>query len=564
MRWFDDLSLRAKMSLAPVFLLLALVALAGYALLLLRSSERSLDDLSEGAFKKAAMIASLNDEVSVLHARLYQLTSIAANDSDAAKAQTLGKALSDELAKLQPNFLELAAQLDNDPAMARFKDGMAKTLKTYTDAAGQVVAMSGNSAYALIFMNQAQQAFDQFSQQQDELTAAAQAEKTQLVAGVGAEVQRARIIFVTATLFAVVIAVAASLFLGRAISHPVIELAQLMRRLAKGEHSVETPHTARRDEIGAIAQAFAVFKETALAAEKLTHEREREHQAQERRAERLAELARDFDRGVSGVLDAVAAAAAEMQKTAGAMAKTAEQTRRQSDSVLAASHQAASNVNTVAAAAEELASSVGEIARQVSLSTDVSSKAVGEADRTNATMKGLLDASQKIGAVVALINDIASQTNLLALNATIEAARAGEAGKGFAVVASEVKSLANQTAKATEDIATHVSGIQQASGEAVGAIENIGTTIGEISRIATAIASAVEEQTAATSEISRNVQEAAVGTSAVSDNIGGVADAAGRTGGAAQEVLAAAGRLTEQAETLRAQVDRFLGDVKAA
>jgi methyl-accepting chemotaxis protein len=197
-------------------------------------------------------------------------------------------------------------------------------------------------------------------------------------------------------------------------------------------------------------------------------------------------------------------------------------------------------------------------------STDVAGKAVDEAARTNRTVKGLSDASQKIGAVVALINDIASQTNLLALNATIEAARAGEAGKGFAVVASEVKSLATQTAKATEDIAGQVAGMQQATGQAVGAIEGISGTIDTLSKIATTIASAIEEQGAATAEISRNVQQAAGGTKTVSENIGGVAQTADRTGGAAGQVLEAATRLSEQSDALRRQVDRFLSEVKAA
>jgi methyl-accepting chemotaxis protein len=200
----------------------------------------------------------------------------------------------------------------------------------------------------------------------------------------------------------------------------------------------------------------------------------------------------------------------------------------------------------------------------VILSTHVADKAVAEAERTNRTVKSLADASQKIGQVVELISSIAGQTNLLALNATIEAARAGEAGKGFAVVASEVKSLATQTAKATEEIAGQVAGMQHVTGEAVAAIGNIGATIHEISQISAAIVTAVEEQNAATAEIARNVQQASIGTMEVSTNIAGVSDAAARTGGAANDVLEAATRLSTQAEALRRSIDQFLAEVKAA
>jgi methyl-accepting chemotaxis protein len=563
-RRFDDLSLRAKMSLGPVFLVVALLGLALYSMLLLDSNDRSLDALSEGAFKRAELVAGLDSKVTAIQARLYELTSVASNDSDAAKAKTLADALRQEIATIDPAFRTMAASTGGDGPRAALRDAMAKTLKDYVGAAGQVIDMSGNASYALIFMNNAQQAFDDFAKEQVQLAASVAKEKTALVEHVRAEAQRARIVFIAVTLLAALIAVAATLLLGNVISRPVIALAAAMRRLAGGELGIETPYADRRDEIGAIAAAFRVFKETAVAAEKLTAERERQRQLQEQRARRLAELARQFDQQVTGALETVAGAAAELQSTATAMEAAAEQTSRQSSAATTAADQAAVNVNAVASAAEELASSVGEIGRQVTMSTEVAGRAVDEAAKTNRTIKSLAEASQKIGAVVALINDIASQTNLLALNATIEAARAGDAGKGFAVVASEVKSLATQTAKATDDIASQVAGMQHATGEAVGAIDGISATIDNISKIATAIASAVEEQGAATAEISRNVQQAATGTSAVSDNIGGVTETAARTGSAANQVLEAATRLSQQASELRRQVDHFLGEVKAA
>ncbi|HEX9791060.1 MAG TPA: PAS domain-containing methyl-accepting chemotaxis protein, partial [Kiloniellales bacterium] len=267
---------------------------------------------------------------------------------------------------------------------------------------------------------------------------------------------------------------------------------------------------------------------------------------------------------VSEVVDIVSSSSQELQSTAQSMASTAEETSRQSEAVAAASEEATTNVQTVASAAEEMSKSIEEIGQQVERSSSIASRAVSEADRTNVTVEGLAEAAQKIGEVVELISNIASQTNLLALNATIEAARAGDAGKGFAVVASEVKSLANQTAKATEDIAAQISGMQEATKGTVDAIKGIGKTISEISEIASGIASAVEEQSAATQEISRAVQEAASGTQEVSTNITSVNSAAVETGKSAGDVLSAAQELAKQGDVLRAEISKFLNDDKAA
>jgi methyl-accepting chemotaxis protein len=263
-------------------------------------------------------------------------------------------------------------------------------------------------------------------------------------------------------------------------------------------------------------------------------------------------------KSVQTVMGSVASAATKMEATASTMASAAEQASRQATAVASASEEASTNVQTVAAASEELASSISEINRQVVESTKIAQNAAEQASHTNDTVKGLATAAQKIGEVVNLINEIASQTHLLALNATIEAARAGESGKGFAVVAAEVKTLANQTAKATEEIASQIGAIQTATSESVVAIENITKTIAEISQISTVIASAVEEQGAATQEISRSVQQAAQGTQEVSSNIAGVTSASAETGKAAQSVLEVAGDLSKQSEMLRTEVEKFL------
>ena len=275
-------------------------------------------------------------------------------------------------------------------------------------------------------------------------------------------------------------------------------------------------------------------------------------------------IADDFEANVKNVVDAVSASAAEMRKISENMVAITGESSGHAASASAATQQSSSNVQTVSAAAEQLSSSINEIARQVAESTKTSKIAVEAAERTNQTVLGLSDGSQKIGEVISLINDIASQTNLLALNATIEAARAGEAGKGFAVVASEVKSLADQTAKATDEITAQIDAIQSSTNDAVAAIGEIGKKISEMDETSTAIAAAVEEQGSATGEISRNAQQASAGTEEASANVLKMTEASEQTGEASQQVLQAATELSRQAETLSGEVEKFLASVKAA
>jgi methyl-accepting chemotaxis protein len=350
----------------------------------------------------------------------------------------------------------------------------------------------------------------------------------------------------------------------RLMLRPIPRLAEVMLRLANNRDDVEVPYQDMADEIGEMAGAVQIFKNNMIETLRLSAEQKKAHETQTARAERIEGLCTAFDSTSSEAVRSVAAAATEMQSSSEAMTSTAEQTTQQAAAVAAASEQASANVQTVASAAEELSSSISEISRQVAQASQIAGAAVEEANETNVKIQGLAEAAQKIGEVVALITDIADQTNLLALNATIEAARAGDAGKGFAVVASEVKNLANQTAKATEEIGTQIAGIQTSTQEAVEAIGKIGKTISAIDEVASGIASAVEQQGAATQEIARNVEQAAAGTQEVSSNITGVNQAANDTGAAATEINSAAGELSVQSETLRAEVDKFLTDVRAA
>lgn len=350
----------------------------------------------------------------------------------------------------------------------------------------------------------------------------------------------------------------------REVSKPIVGLSETMRRLADRDYGAEVTGGERRDELGTMANAVIVFKESMRKADALSAEQERERAAREARAGLIEAQTRDFDANVGSIILAVAGAAARMQATASSMSSTAEQTSSQAATVADAARQAAVNVQTVASASEELASSIGEIGRQVGQSSQVAASASEQSQHTNEIVQGLLHSAQRIGEVVGLISDIASQTNLLALNATIEAARAGEAGKGFAVVAGEVKTLANQTGKATDEIAQQVAGVQTATQEAVRAIQGIGSTIAEINQISATIASAVEQQGAATQEIARNVQHAATGTQDVTTNISGVSEAAISTGHAANDVLNAATELSRLSTTLRTVVETFLSTVRAA
>jgi methyl-accepting chemotaxis protein len=363
---------------------------------------------------------------------------------------------------------------------------------------------------------------------------------------------------------AIVLTGAAMLAVSRRVITPLHRIRDAMLEVAGGDLAVDSGYLGRRDEIGSLAGALETFKQQAIDKLKI-EEQERERNAGAAARQRAMEaFVGEFEGVVRKSLGELSEASGEMRKTSGDLSAVSRQTNERVEIAGKASHEASSSVESVAAAAEELSASINDISQQAAHAAGIASRAVNQARETDSTVQGLAQSAGRIGEVVGLINTIAAQTNLLALNATIEAARAGEAGRGFAVVASEVKSLASQTAKATEEISGQIADIQKVAGDAINAIQAIGGIIGEVNEVATAIAAAVQEQGAATQEITRSTQYAAQGTKNVSDNITGVKADADTAAGAAENVKQASETLETQSRQLGQEVSDFLGKIRAA
>jgi methyl-accepting chemotaxis protein len=365
----------------------------------------------------------------------------------------------------------------------------------------------------------------------------------------------------TISLIIIVLITLITLFISKQISSPVIAITGVMEKLAQKDFSAEIIGAERKDEIGQMANSVAVFKENMIKAEQLAEEQAKAQAERERVAKKRQELTDDFNSQIVTLLGGLTTAMEQMGSSSDNVGSLSDQANQRATAVAAASEQATSNVENVATAAEELSASIKEIGQQVEYSNNAAKNATEEAARSNEMVKSLFASSQKIGDVISLINDIADQTNLLALNATIEAARAGDAGKGFAVVANEVKNLANQSGKATEEIADQVSHVQKETGTTVEVIEGISKTIDQLNEISSAIAAAVEEQLAATQEIAMSVGQASEGTKEVSSNIVGVSQSASETLSAVNEMKQVAHKVMENIEIVRNTTDKFLNDV---
>jgi methyl-accepting chemotaxis protein len=432
-------------------------------------------------------------------------------------------------------------------------DGAA--LADVVKAANDLRAIEGD-------LSKASTAIDDETSKINHALGAARTEQSEKTA---AAVQQTRLLVIATAAGAVALGAALAWLIGASVSGPIHRMTTRMQSLAAGQLDEAIPDGNSRDEIGRMSRAVEVFRENAQTVRRMERDSAAQREmAEAERARIMTDLADRFDRGMTGVIGGVGNRADEIGQSAQALARVAERGRELAEAVATRAGQASLNVQTVAAATQELSASISEISNQVSRSVLISTRARSETQQTSELMGGLSEAVEKIGTIVQLIQAIASQTNLLALNATIEAARAGDSGRGFAVVASEVKSLANQTAQATEQIASQIATIQNATGLSVTAIEQFGQTVAELTEIATVIAAAIEEQGAATGEIARNVEAAASGTAAVSQEIGEVRAVAGETDAGAEAALAAVAALQQQAVSLKSNVDDFLTTVRDA
>jgi methyl-accepting chemotaxis protein len=434
----------------------------------------------------------------------------------------------------------------------------------YLEMDKRLAEISDPDAAARFFGDEMLQAFSQVRQALEADTAFNASEGTKAANEAARIYESGKIVTLVVIALAALVCFGSGWVIVASVSAPVQGMTEVMARLADHDLGVSIPGVGRKDEIGRMAEAVQVFKDSMIEADRLAAEQEREQSLKDERRRLVEAAVVRFDAEVRDALSALASTSTELQATADNMTTIAANAANQVSIVASASEEASSNVQTVAAATEEMTASIEEITRQVHHAHDSAVKAVGEATKTSETIDRLSVAADKIGAVVKLISDIAKQTNLLALNATIEAARAGDAGKGFAVVASEVKALANQTARATDEIAGQVAAMQTVTQDAVAAVKSINRMISEISEISTTIAAAVEEQVAATGEIARNTQETAQGTGEVSRNIAGVKEAVEQTDDAAGQVLEASQIMSRQSEGLRQDIGRFLASIQAA
>ncbi|MFN3808337.1 methyl-accepting chemotaxis protein [Asticcacaulis sp.] len=559
---FKNFTIRARIVAAFALILFGTIGLGLFSINQLNAVNRSVDDLGSNWLPTANTLGDASQTFELMRLRQAQLL-IVDETGRPEIIENIAKASKEMDATLE-RYKAMIANSDEQALADKIygtMDGYRTNSQRYLDlvAAGDMVAAQ------TFFMNDMQ---TQARTLRDAIRAdrAYQVEEGNKAAAQGiATGKSAAILILIALAGTAIFASIIGFLMIRSVSVPIAHMSDVMRALSGGQTDVKVPNLGERNEIGQMASAVEVFRDgmirnLALEAEAVKAREDSEYQ----RKQAMRELAADFEGAIGGVVDMVSSAATEMQATAAQLTASAQESSAQAQSVSAAAEEAGTNVTSVAGSAEELGASVSEISRQVQHSLVKAREAVGEAEATSAIVNELSEAAGRITGIVDMISGIASQTNLLALNATIESARAGEAGKGFAVVAAEVKTLATQTARATTEINQQIAGIQATTEQAVRAIENISQTIRIINDSSATIAAAVEQQGAATSEIVQAVNQASIGTSEVTQNITGVARMAEETGMGASQVLNASSELAQQAEKLRAQVNSFLTQVRAA
>ncbi len=559
-----NLPIRFKVALAPMAVVILLIAFSVVALRAIDSNVTAMQRMETAAFENVRSVNRLVDHAQNLESALFRASTFGMMKA-MDQVETAAGTAETEMAAVRKALENLRGR-DLTEKQAALLTTLDEPLSGFFQNADNALTMvQKNPSIAAAMVRSAAKQFggvlEKLETVRDLEIRRAQAQADGAIAG--AETSRRLLLAIPVAM--VLIGLAASWGIGRTIVRPVQSLTRATEAMARGEREITIPDTSRRDELGRMAHTVSVFRDTLAENERMRErEAERERAEQEHRRDMRQQLAAHFEERVKAVVARVQQAADTLQNMATSMSSAAEQASGESQTVATAAEQASNNVQNVASATDELTTSIENVGTQVERSRDIAQKADSRAQNTSGTITSLNENAEKIGEVVQLINEIADQTNLLALNATIEAARAGEAGKGFAVVANEVKNLAKQTGKATDDIQTHVGAIQTATKEAVDAINDISHVISEMSQISEDIASSVQQQSSAAGEISRNINDAARGSAQVAENIASVRQLVQSTGDNATRLLETSEQMAEQTRTLDTEADNFLAEVRSA